>query len=835
MFRQKIDYGIDLGTTNSAISRFDKGKVRILKSERLQKDTTPSCVHFTKRGQLLVGDAAYSRLAIDPDNTKTEFKRTMGTEASFFFPNLNRAFSSEELSSEILKALKASVKDEDFSSAVITVPADFDQVQIDATQKAGEMAGFAYCELLQEPIAASLAYIMDEETISGSWLVFDMGGGTFDAALMNADSGVIRVVDTAGDNHLGGKNMDLLIVDEIIIPKLKSEFKIDKILESKSRRTRLVSAWKRIAEQYKIQLSTEKQVLIEPDDPTFMQDDEGEDLDICIDIGREQFETLIKPLVDRAISISLDLVTRNGVKPGEMRTVLLIGGPTYMPYVRERIAKDINHNLNITMDPMTAVASGAALFASTKTIPESKRKKEYSKIQLGLDYPNATAESQATLKLSLDKSNPSGNVPSRIFAEIHRLDQAWASGRMEVKLGALTVKLNLVENEINGFTVNLFDEKGGSLPCAPDSFSVLQGIFISNPPLTHDICIEAETEEQGHTTIPLLTKNQVLPAIGKKAFKTTAPLRPGEKGDVFRIIVREGEHNTRPVRNIMVGNITITGASVSHLVKPKSDVEITLRMDESRRINVAAYFPGIDETIQNVLETSFRTALVDQNHIHKEIGEEMKRVEALQEKIGESGSALADELSAIETELMEINNLNEKRKEDVDSGYGLRYRLNEVQIRLDKLEVGGEWERIARELEETYEHAKKIIEIFGEKPQREKLKELTEATEAAVKKRDKQTATGLTRMLDRMRQDLLTQQPGFWISILNNITSRFEEINWMDPVKARRHIAEGKKVMQTVGFSEDLKTTVKELWKIMSKEDQEKSRQMRTDLPFYRK
>jgi molecular chaperone DnaK len=143
MFRQKIDYGIDLGTTNSAISRFDKGKVRVLKSERLQKDTTPSCVHFTKRGQLLVGDAAYSRLAIDPYNTKTEFKRTMGTEVSFFFPNLNRAFSSEELSSEILKALKASVKDEDFSSAVITVPADFDQVQIDATQKAGETSAAA--------------------------------------------------------------------------------------------------------------------------------------------------------------------------------------------------------------------------------------------------------------------------------------------------------------------------------------------------------------------------------------------------------------------------------------------------------------------------------------------------------------------------------------------------------------------------------------------------------------------------------------------------------------------------------------------------------------------
>ncbi|MFH0920644.1 MAG: Hsp70 family protein, partial [Fibrobacterota bacterium] len=326
MLKQKIEYGIDLGTTNSAVSRFEKGRVRIIKSERLQKDTTPSCVHYTKRGQLLVGDAAFSRLASDPENTKTEFKRTMGTEVSYHFSNVQKSFSSEELSSEILKQLKASVKDDEFSSVVVTVPADFDQVQIEATQRAAELAGFDYCELLQEPIAASLAYLLEEENVGGHWLVFDMGGGTFDVALMNADNGIVRVVDTAGDNYLGGKNMDLLIVDEIILPRLKQEFKIEELLRDPAKKKRLQNIWKKYAEQYKIQLSTDASVLIESDDPSILQDDDGADLDVCVEVQRGQFEALIRPLVDRSLDITHKLLARNKLSPNEIRTILLIGG-----------------------------------------------------------------------------------------------------------------------------------------------------------------------------------------------------------------------------------------------------------------------------------------------------------------------------------------------------------------------------------------------------------------------------------------------------------------------------------------------------------------------------
>jgi len=249
MLRTRIDYGIDLGTTNSAISRMDNGDVKIIKSdESTQTDTTPSCVHFNKKQILFVGQKAFNLLGDetlkafkeysktknmeDGTNTFIEFKRTMGEGHKYKSSNMKREFTSEELSAEVLKKLKGFVRDEQLDSIVITVPAMFRQSQLDATQRAAELAGFKYCELLQEPIAASLAYGIDTKQISAYWVVFDFGGGTFDAALMKVEEGIMKVLDTDGDNHLGGKNIDYALVDKILLHYLTSQFKIESILEN---------------------------------------------------------------------------------------------------------------------------------------------------------------------------------------------------------------------------------------------------------------------------------------------------------------------------------------------------------------------------------------------------------------------------------------------------------------------------------------------------------------------------------------------------------------------------------------------------------------------------
>jgi molecular chaperone DnaK len=229
--RNKIDYGIDLGTTNSAIARMENGKPKVIQTD-LQKDTMPSSVAINPRKNIIVGDAAYAanikdKLRLlktfgkDDSNSYLEFKRTMGKDIKYHSSLLGKDFSSEELSAEVLKKLKSFVTDEQIKSIVITVPAMFTMAQNEATINAAKLAGFEVVELLQEPIAASIAYGLDSKEKDGKWLVFDFGGGTFDAALVKVDEGIMKVLDTEGNNELGGKDLDLAIVDNIIIPVSK--------------------------------------------------------------------------------------------------------------------------------------------------------------------------------------------------------------------------------------------------------------------------------------------------------------------------------------------------------------------------------------------------------------------------------------------------------------------------------------------------------------------------------------------------------------------------------------------------------------------------------------
>ena len=189
MTRIKIDYGIDLGTTNSAICRMEKGEAVVIKTDVL-KDTMPSCVSFTKRKSVKAGDSAFNDMKSDKrraskagkkgvSNAYVEFKRTMATDTRYHSSFMERDYTSEELSAEVLKTLKSFVTDENFSSVVITVPAKFTVNQKTATMEAAKLAGFNRCELLQEPIAAAMAYGLTADSKNGIWMVFDFGGGTF--------------------------------------------------------------------------------------------------------------------------------------------------------------------------------------------------------------------------------------------------------------------------------------------------------------------------------------------------------------------------------------------------------------------------------------------------------------------------------------------------------------------------------------------------------------------------------------------------------------------------------------------------------------------------------
>ncbi|WP_300980346.1 Hsp70 family protein [Nonlabens sp.] len=530
MARTKIDYGIDLGTTNSAISRMENGDATIKKTDTL-KDTMPSSVYINKKKAIQVGDSAYNALKRDKlkamktwndsdSNSYIEFKRTMGSDKAYSSSNLGKDLTSEELSAEVLKTLKSFVKDENVNSIVITVPAAFKNNQKEATREAAKLAGFNHIELLQEPVAASMAYGLDSDKKDGFWLVFDFGGGTFDAALLKVEEGIMKVIDTEGDNYLGGKNLDFAIVDEIILPYIEDNFVIDSVLADDTKKQILRNAMKFFAEETKVALSFNETHNILSDLGDLGEDDEGEEIELDITVTQEDITKALSPVFQKAIDVSKKLLERNNLKGSSLDSLILVGGPTLSPVLRKMLEQQICKP-DTSADPMTVVSKGAALYASTVDVSEEVREqtRDKTKIQLEIANESSTVETEEFVPIKILADKTEGEIPEKVFAEVTRGDKAWSSGKVEINTIGEVVEIQLNEGKTNVFEVVLFDDKGNILESEPSSFSVIQGSKIGSATLPYNVGIELKDKTTGKVrfkTIKGLEKNQSIPAIGTR-------------------------------------------------------------------------------------------------------------------------------------------------------------------------------------------------------------------------------------------------------------------------------------------------------------------------------
>jgi len=225
---ETIDFGIDLGTTNSSIACCRGGDVRMFQSAE-SMNVTPSVVYVGTSGRMLVGKKGYDVWVQDPANTQAEFKRWMGFSDKLRFPASGKSMSAEELSAEVLKALRADVQrvtGESINASVITVPAAFGSLQCEATGRAARLAGLEESPLLQEPIAAAIAYGATPAAANQRWMVFDLGGGTLDIAIVSTRNGRLAVLDHQGDNRLGGKDLDRAIAEGFFLKRLGEEYNL---------------------------------------------------------------------------------------------------------------------------------------------------------------------------------------------------------------------------------------------------------------------------------------------------------------------------------------------------------------------------------------------------------------------------------------------------------------------------------------------------------------------------------------------------------------------------------------------------------------------------------
>jgi molecular chaperone HscC len=342
--------GIDLGTTNSAAAFWADGEPRLIPN-RLGDVLTPSAVGLDDDGALLVGRPARDRMASHAALTATAFKRYMGTQHRI---SLGRQdYGAEELSALVLKSLKEDAEahlGEAVTEAVITVPAYFNDKQRKATKRAGELAGLRVERLINEPTAAALAYGIHNLESETRFLVFDLGGGTFDVSVLEIFEGVIEVRASTGDNRLGGEDFNAVLAGMMV--------EGDKALAARARDNRQLAAkLNEAAERARRALTTASAATMEVQWQNEM---------LRHEITAEAFETAAAPLLDRLKTPVLRALRDADIRPESLAEIILIGGSTRMPVVRRTVARMFGRFPNSTINPDEAVALGAAVQAGLK-------------------------------------------------------------------------------------------------------------------------------------------------------------------------------------------------------------------------------------------------------------------------------------------------------------------------------------------------------------------------------------------------------------------------------------------------------------------------------------
>lgn len=350
--------GIDLGTSNSAAAVMMGGKPTIIPAAEgasVGGKAFPSVVAFSKDGQLLVGEPARRQAVTNPDNTVVAAKRKMGTEHTFNVQGKN--YKPQQISSFILQKIKKDAEaftGDTVQKAVITVPAYFDDNQRQATKDAGTIAGLDVVRIINEPTAASLAFGLDKTGEDLKILVFDFGGGTLDVTVMEMGGGVFEVMSTSGDTHLGGTDMDRALVDHVLDEFRKKEG-ID-LSGDNTAMTRIREA----AERAKIELSTVMETDI---NLPFIAQDQSGPKNLELRLTRAKLEDLIRPIVDRCRP-SLDKSMEDAkIMASDINRTVLVGGPTRIPLVKKFVEQVVGREPEAGVDPMEAVAMGAAIQA----------------------------------------------------------------------------------------------------------------------------------------------------------------------------------------------------------------------------------------------------------------------------------------------------------------------------------------------------------------------------------------------------------------------------------------------------------------------------------------
>jgi len=544
---------------------------------------------------------AYQKAAFSRENVALFFKRFMGTSTPIAIPAAGVFLSPEECSAEILRYLYSYLPEEIRSSeatgTVITIPAAFNQMQRDATSAAAESAGIGKVALMQEPVAAVMS-VMRVSRRDGRFVIYDLGGGTFDVAVAESVGGSVTLLDHGGIEMCGGRDFDRLLVDSFVLPWLQTHFKLpgDLASDRKYRRVLTLAAW--AAERAKIQLSFSPSALISlSEEEGRIEDLAGRPLYLDIPVEQAAFEALIRERLDETVRETQAALRRTGLTSQDIDRIVFIGGPTQLKLVRDYVCAQVGLPADVKVDPMTAVAEGAAIFAESvdwSSANGSRKSKRgavaaSSALSLSFEFGSRTAQSRTRIVAKCDERHLSDEC-----FQIDNLDNGWSSGRIRLTNGA-NCGVDLAKTGANTFRISLFAANGEPVVLADDRLTITRTeASIEAIPASHSVGVEVkETLYSSATRLRyLVRKGDPLPNKGRAVFKAAEKLSAGANAAlIFKLY--EGDQNS-VLDNYPVGCFKVCGSDIeTGTIRAGDDLVCDYEVSDSGRLSITISVPSV--------------------------------------------------------------------------------------------------------------------------------------------------------------------------------------------------------------------------------------------------
>jgi molecular chaperone DnaK len=809
--------GIDLGTTNSSAAAFD-GQDLVVIRNAAGSTTTPSVVRLSAKGAITVGEKARRFLDSDPDNTRGGFKRLMGTDTTLSFSAAGRSLRPEELSAEILKVIAHDVSVQlgvRPRRAVVTVPALFELPQTRATSEAARLAGFEQVEVLQEPVASALAAGFKAGS-DGTWLVYDLGGGTFDASLLQGQDGLLRVVGHDGDNFLGGRDFDAAIVSWAIELLAADDVVVDPKDPAHQPFLRRLAA---LAEEAKIELCRQNEVVVTAGAPLRLG---NRDVEVELTLSRAVLERLIAPLVERSLEVCRRLLDAHGVDRAALDRVVLVGGPTAMPFVRRLVSERIGALAAEALDPMTLVAQGAALAAAHSGLDARPASSTALTVQKGAHVLQVKAPTLSTDLLPfcvvrvVDATAPGAPATMRVVrtsAGRTTWESPWVARDAD---NAFAMMCELESRRGNAFAIEAKDAVGNLVPTTPSTFSIIHGVTIGDPPISRTLGVALAN----NAVRVYFEKGAPLPASRTFTHHTIETATPGMPGPALRIPLVQGELEEAHLCRL-IGAIEIDGRDLDVVLPANTAVEVTLALDKGGQLSARAYIPALKRIFEQVAHLVVPEASVET--LRTSVVSLLDRLASLRQQArGRGDAGLSERVDVHLREHAEAERaLDRAVGGDEEAAQQARRMLLDLETKVLELEADGRWPELEERALDDIAWAAPLIANDGTEAEQKLFDDAIGGINRARKARSIKDLERHRRVVRRIGNAAFFRDPAAWMLVFENYASHVHAAS--DLQRAQLLVTEGRRHVER-GDHKALRAVCDQLVELLPVSAQERAR-----------